>query len=209
MTPENKLSIPIIFHLRTRTVLETRKYWFLKMMEGMGSLIYQIKFNFILIMAILMQLKSSRVDKLICQINWSRLKLSFNIHITRHKITIIQQFYTKIVLKWIFRVRLGTIMRSTNNKTDRYPPAMEEESMGKKVIKTRMLDLDIISMRKEVLNKIMRFKEWFPITSEILCRTNGQEWCTANLQTVLFRKMESRWIQIRFSKQLTLLSDRV
>ena len=209
MNPENKLLISIIFHLRTRTVLETRKYWFLKMMEAMGSLIYQIKFNFILISVILMQLKSSRVDKLIYQINWSRLKLSFNIHITRHKITIIQQFYTKIVLKWIFRVRLGTIMRSTNNKTDKYPPAMEEESMGKKVIQTRMLDLDIISMQKEVLNKIMRFKEWFPITSEILCRTNGQEWCTANLQTVLFRKMESRWIQIRFSKQSTLLSDRV
>jgi hypothetical protein len=50
-------------------------------------------------------------------------------------------------------------MRSTNNKTDRYPPVMEEESMDKKVIKTRMLDLDIISMRKEVLNKIMRYKE--------------------------------------------------
>ena len=209
MNPENKLLISIIFHLRTRTVLETRKYWFLKMMEAMGSLIYQIKFNFILITVILMQLKSSRVDKLIYQINWSRLKLSFNIHITRHKITIIQQFYTKIVLKWIFRVRLGTIMRSTNNKTDKYPPAMEEESMGKKVIQTRMLDLDIISMQKEALNKIMRFKEWFPITSEILCRINGQEWCTANLQTVLFRKMESRWIQIRFSKQSTLLSDRV
>ena len=115
MNPENKLLISIIFHLRTRTVLETRKYWFLKMMEAMGSLIYQIKFNFILISVILMQLKSSRVDKLIYQINWSRLKLSFNIHITRHKITIIQQFYTKIVLKWIFRVRLGTIMRSTSH----------------------------------------------------------------------------------------------
>jgi hypothetical protein len=50
-------------------------------------------------------------------------------------------------------------MRSTNNKTDRYQLAMEGELMDKKVIKTRMLDLDITSMQREVLNKIMQFKE--------------------------------------------------
>lgn len=124
----------------------------------MESLIYQIKFNFTLTMVISMQLKSSKVVKLICLINWYRHKLSFNIHIPHHKITT-PQFYTKIVLKLIFRVQQDTIMRSNNNKTDRYQLAMEGELMDKKVIKTRMLDLDIISMQREVLNKIMQFKE--------------------------------------------------
>lgn len=83
-------------------------------------------------------------------------------------------------------------MRSNNNKTDRYQLAMEGELMDKKVIKTRMLDLDIISMQREVLNKIMQFKEWFQIISEILYKTNGREWCMVNLQIVLFKKMENR-----------------
>ena len=106
-------------------MLETRKYWFPKMKEAMESLIYPTKSNFTLIMVILMQPRSSRVDKLIYQIKWYKHKLSYNTHITHHKITI-QQFYTKIVLKWIFRAQLGIIMRWTNSKSDKYQPAMEE-----------------------------------------------------------------------------------
>ena len=104
MILENKFLIHIIFNLKIRTVLEIKKYLFLKMMEGMESLIYQIKFNFTLTMVISMQLKSSKVDKLICLINWYRHKLSFNIHIPHHKITT-PQFYTKIVRKLIFRIQ--------------------------------------------------------------------------------------------------------
>lgn len=127
MTLENKSSILIIFLHRIKIVLGNRKYSFLRMMEGMENQIYQIKFNFTQITVILMRLRSSQVDKQIYQISWYKLKLSFNIPLTHHKI-IIQLFCIRIVLKWIFKIQiLSTIMISVSNKTGRYLLAMVEE----------------------------------------------------------------------------------
>jgi hypothetical protein len=47
--------------------------------------------------------------------------------------------------------------------------------MDKKIIKIKMLDLDIISMRKGVNLKTMEFKAWFQTIKETLYKTNGQE----------------------------------